>query len=52
MLGIEVWVDRAALDAHMAHDHTRAFLAVAPGLVAGEPAMTFYDVPHEDEAPA
>lgn len=52
VLGIEVWADRAALDAHMAHDHTRAFLAVAPGLVASEPVMTFYDVPHEDAAPA
>jgi quinol monooxygenase YgiN len=52
VLGIEVWADRAALDAHMDHDHTRAFLAVAPGLVAGEPVMTFYDVPREDAAPA
>ena len=45
VLGIEVWRDRTALDAHMAHDHTRAFLAVVPGLLAGEPTMTSHDVP-------
>ena len=27
VLGIEVWADRAALDAHMRHTHTRAFRA-------------------------
>ena len=42
---IEIWADRAALDAHLAHDHTAEFLRVAPGLVAGEPVMAFYDVP-------
>ena len=45
ILSIEVWADRAALDEHMAHDHTQAFLRAAPGLVAGEPVMSFYDVP-------
>jgi quinol monooxygenase YgiN len=45
ILGLEIWADRAALDAHLAHDHTQAFLAVVPGLVAGEPAMATYDVP-------
>ena len=45
MLSIEVWADRAALDEHMEHPHTAAFLRVAAGLVAGEPVMTFYDVP-------
>jgi quinol monooxygenase YgiN len=54
VLGIEVWADRAALDAHMRHTHTRAFRAAHRGLVAGEPVMTFYDVdvPREDAAPA
>jgi quinol monooxygenase YgiN len=42
---IEIWADRAALDDHMTHPHTQEFLRVAPGLVAGEPAMSFYDVP-------
>ena len=45
ILGIEVWADQAALDAHMDHDHTRDFLRVAPGLVAGEPVMSFHHVP-------
>jgi quinol monooxygenase YgiN len=45
ILSIEIWADRAALDEHMGHDHTARFLAVAPGLVAGEPVMSFYDVP-------
>jgi len=44
ILSIEIWADRAALDAHMAHGHTEAFLRVAPGLVAGDPVMSFYDV--------
>jgi quinol monooxygenase YgiN len=45
ILSIEVWADRAALDEHMTHGHTEDFLRVAPGLVSGEPAMAFYDVP-------
>ncbi|MDP5181664.1 putative quinol monooxygenase [Blastococcus sp. BMG 814] len=44
ILSIEVWADRAALDEHMTHDHTREFLRVAPGLVTGEPVMSFHDV--------
>ena len=31
ILSIEIWADRAALDAHMDHDHTAEFLRVAPG---------------------
>ncbi|SOD98075.1 putative quinol monooxygenase [Blastococcus haudaquaticus] len=42
---IEIWADRASLDEHMTHPHTEEFLRVAPGLVAGEPVMSFYDVP-------
>ncbi len=45
VLGVEVWADRAALDAHMDHEHTRGFLAAVPGLLAGEPQMAFHDVP-------
>ena len=45
ILSVEIWADRASLDAHMTHDHTQQFLRVAPGLVAGEPAMSFYEVP-------
>ncbi|SFF87609.1 putative quinol monooxygenase [Blastococcus tunisiensis] len=44
VLSIEVWADRAALDDHMTHHHTREFLRVAPGLLAGEPVMSFHDV--------
>ena len=43
IMSIEIWADRAALDAHMSHPHTQEFLAVAPGLVAGEPVMSFYE---------
>lgn len=45
ILSVEVWADRAALDEHMQHDHTKEFMRVAPGLVAGEPVMSFHDVP-------
>jgi quinol monooxygenase YgiN len=44
VVGVEVWRDRAALDAHMAHDHTREFLARVGGLLAGEPSMSFHTV--------
>ena len=45
ILGIEMWADQAALDAHMAHDHTREFLSRAPALVTGDPVMEFHHVP-------
>ncbi len=45
VLGVEVWADRAALDQHMAHDHTQAFLAAVPDLITGEPTSAFHDVP-------
>jgi quinol monooxygenase YgiN len=45
ILSLEIWADRAALDEHMGHPHTAEFLRVAPGLVAGEPVMSFYEVP-------
>ena len=45
IVSVEIWADRASLDAHMAHDHTQQFLRVASALVSGEPAMSFYEVP-------
>ena len=45
ILGVEVWADRAALEEHMAHDHTGRFLAAVSTLLAGEPAMSSYEVP-------
>ncbi|WP_138757243.1 putative quinol monooxygenase [Modestobacter altitudinis] len=45
VLGVEVWADRAALDEHMGHDHSREFLAAVPGMVTGEPVMAFHGVP-------
>jgi quinol monooxygenase YgiN len=45
ILGLEVWADRSALDAHMAHDHTKAFLAAVPSLVAGPPEMSVHEIP-------
>jgi quinol monooxygenase YgiN len=41
---LEIWSDRAALDAHMAHSHTQRFLQVVPGLLAGEPVLDIHDV--------
>ena len=45
ILSVEIWADRASLDAHMGHDHTQQFLRVGSALVSGEPAMSFYEVP-------
>ncbi len=42
VVSVEVWRDRAALDAHLAHDHARRFLAAVGGLLAGEPSMSFH----------
>jgi quinol monooxygenase YgiN len=43
ILSVEFWRDRAALDAHMGHDHTQSFIRTVPALVAGEPVMHFYN---------
>lgn len=43
LVGVEVWRDRAALDEHMSHDHTTAFLALVPGLLDGEPVMQVFE---------
>lgn len=40
---LEVWADRAALDRHMQHQHTRDFLASTRDLVSGTPAMAVLD---------
>ncbi len=37
VLSVEVWRDRAALDAHMTHAHTAGVPRVVPDLVAGDP---------------
>ncbi|MET1059125.1 MAG: putative quinol monooxygenase [Nocardioides sp.] len=50
LLSVEVWRDRAALDAHMAHAHTQQFLATVPDLVAGDPAMRFFHAEPVQEA--
>lgn len=41
----EVWRDQAALDAHMEHDHTVAFLAGVGDCLDGDPVMEFSSVP-------
>lgn len=38
----EVWTGRDALDAHMSHPHTAAFLGRVGNLTDGEPEMTFH----------
>lgn len=44
ILSLEIWRDQEALDAHMAHPHTREFLARVDGLLDGVPEMTFHQV--------
>jgi quinol monooxygenase YgiN len=39
IVSTEIWEDRAALDAHMKHDHTRQFLEGLDGAIAGDPVM-------------
>lgn len=42
MVSVEVWRDRAALDDHLEHDHTQAFMAAVGDLVDGEPTMQVF----------
>jgi quinol monooxygenase YgiN len=42
VVSVEVWGDRAALDAHIGHDHTQEFLANVGDLVEGTPSMSFF----------
>jgi quinol monooxygenase YgiN len=44
ILGLEVWADQRALDAHMSHPHTESFLAAVPDLEAGSPDMSVHEV--------
>jgi quinol monooxygenase YgiN len=45
IVSLEIWRDQAALDAHMTHPHTQAFLATTAELVDGTPTVTIHDVP-------
>ncbi len=42
LVGVEMWRDQAALEAHLAHEHTTDFLDEVAGLTQGEPTMTFF----------
>jgi quinol monooxygenase YgiN len=44
VIGIELWRDKEALDAHMTHGHTLSFLAELPVLIIGEPAISTHDI--------
>ena len=44
IVGVEIWRERADLDAHMGHEHTRTFLEVFPDLVVGEPVVSMHEV--------
>lgn len=39
IISVELWSDRAALEAHMSHEHTQRFLARLDGVLAGTPVM-------------
>jgi len=36
---VEVWASSEALQAHLAHDHTREFMAALGALIIGEPKL-------------
>jgi quinol monooxygenase YgiN len=40
IIGVEIWRDQAALDAHMNHSHTQKFLTGLDGVFAEAPIMT------------
>jgi quinol monooxygenase YgiN len=42
LVGVEVWRDQAALDAHMSHEHTTEFLASVSDLFAVAPVMQLF----------
>ena len=48
VLSLEVWRDESALAAHMGHQHTITFLALAADLLEGTPVMS----QHTIDAPA
>ncbi|RFA08110.1 hypothetical protein B7R54_01930 [Subtercola boreus] len=39
IIGVELWRDRAALDAHMRHEHTQRFIASLDGVLSDAPVM-------------
>lgn len=51
ILSVEVWRDRAALDAHLDHPHTHDFLTTVADLVVGEPTMRFFHAEPSQEDP-
>lgn len=52
LLSLEVWRDEAALAAHMGHEHTTAFLALAADLLDGTPVMEQHTIGNPDPRPA
>jgi quinol monooxygenase YgiN len=48
VLSMETWADRAALEAHMKHEHTQVFMERTPHLVDGQPVMTMYEASQAD----
>lgn len=46
LLGLEVWRDQRALDAHLAHDHTTVFMNQLPDLIDGDPVVSVLHVQH------
>lgn len=44
IVSVELWQDRAALEAHMGHEHTRRFLGSLDGLLDGTPVMQETDL--------
>lgn len=39
IVSVELWQDRAALEEHMGHEHTRRFIRDLNGLLDGTPVM-------------
>ena len=39
IISVELWKDRASLEAHMEHEHTRRFIQDLNGLLDGPPVM-------------
>ena len=44
IVSVEIWRDQAALDAHMANEHTQDFLTRTSALLDGTPDMVFHQV--------
>jgi len=44
IISTELWRDREALDAHMAHDHTIKFFSRLDGVFAEPPVMTELEI--------